>query len=263
MRDYIVDLNISKHQNIIVPISMNQDYHSGKKLCALVSKLKSLECQSVTVIVADWLRRWSNSEAESLEMGDNFLEENFHLFENMTVVRWKNWLETHQDEFVKNREKLTAIYKTDIIFQKKIERTAKTAILHNDIDSSRNYLLEELAVYLTFTNFDVHVYPQPISSAMAYLYILFPELKLPEYRQPILKMRSHELRSSNNLPLVARTVYAPLEDVLTSSEVHDKTKSILINRLFNLMISVYSRLDFEGKEPLEDVFSGIDLSLFK
>ncbi len=257
MHKYVVELNIPENKNIVVPISMNQEYHSGEKLGALVTRLKELQC-NVTFVIADWLRRWCETEAVALDAGERFLKEHASLFDNTKVVRWKNWIESHKEKFDFYRKKLDDAYQSNPVFQKKIERTAKTTISHEDINVSRNYLLEEYAVFLTFNDFDIHVYPQPISSALSYIYVLFPELKLPAYKHSIVKARSQVLRKINNLPLIARTVYGSLEDVLTSSEISDKTKGALITNILNLMVSVYDRLNFEDKDAMDDILSSIN-----
>lgn len=150
-------------------ISLHSRNHQGDGLSAMVDWMN---CQSkfshVRIGLSDTLNRFNYARDNSVSLkaaymavaqkGDEWLSENSRILGGLnmpqTLVRWSHWLENHTAEVERNRALFGQAYEENSGFRASVDADiyaflARTNSGHDPekINTSRRYLIEELAVY--------------------------------------------------------------------------------------------------------------------
>jgi len=236
-------IDIPEGSKLIVLISMSSNL-KDLKLNELIEVLKERRCD-ITILIADTLQKYNTDYVSALKMGDDFLQENKQILINVKVLRWHEYIESHKEEFEKNRYLVELKAKKGTTFYNKMVTTYSTCAMSKDLESSLEYQKEEYAAFLTMSEFTYHLYPKSISDGMAWLYKEFPDIRKPQYISvsfPSLQPRMSIFKTANEekcdiaLPIALQLTYEHIEAYLQTTEISELTKQLFKNKLDNLLI---------------------------
>lgn len=181
----------------LIPISVGQSVHEGKKFLATMNLINS-SFKSCTILIDDSIQRHtlkiihtnhSNDflYKRALTEGDAWLERNKVHIENLTIPykieRWDRWLQ-HPD-FIKQLNKISFLYETDMEYQHAIQSNINEYLTRYIIRTKQkdfnyenafslclNYLMEECTVMCLWIHekYQFEVYPSGRNKAMAATY---------------------------------------------------------------------------------------------
>ena len=182
-----IDEKIPNDAKIIMPISMEQRYHSGKYLEALI---KFTEGRNVTLLIADALHAHNTGHmGKALKLGTVFLRKNsrcladaisihnaeeWELYKNqpvLKIMRWQVWTAIKASELIPAKNTLDAILsdsknENGQLLLQKMNEVANTAGFARTVRSSIAYQKEENEVVLSFSEFDYFCYPIALNASM-------------------------------------------------------------------------------------------------
>lgn len=180
-------------------ISVGQPYHEGEKFSALTGWIQR-HFDSATVNVCDSLQRHNlrliglspfNALNKAIDLGDEWIERNkqaLSILPNLKIIRWDDWKK--EKEWDDGLEASLHAYRHDPNFSKLIDSKALefwnrrskrdnlSETLKDDfLSSSRNYMLEEVAVGVVMAKDKsvADIYPGTILPAFDY----FRDVGLP------------------------------------------------------------------------------------
>lgn len=192
------DRKLFKQSHCLLPISVGQPVHEGKKLIATL-KLINASFNKCTILIGDTLQRHnlqfslglSEDEArkKSKELGDAWLERNsFLITENLKIThfisRWNEWLDC--SGFAERFTAVENLYLKNNNFRLSLDYTVHEYIQRNSLDDTEKaeelcltYLKEECAIFPVWAeaHYDFEVYPSGRNEAMkaAYDYLVKPQ----------------------------------------------------------------------------------------
>lgn len=204
MFQIILSKKLSKKAKILAPISMRSKNFTPEKFKVLVDFLKPY---NATLLIADNLQRYNfcGSEKDANKLGDVLLckckndLKNALLIDsveswkqnknknNLKIIRWSSWGTIKNQELKEGFRFIEALEKKSIEFTNSMQSVADNVAFQQAIISTRScldeesikknsilYQKEELAYMLTFSHFDVHLYPA-INKSQCFLYDNFGE----------------------------------------------------------------------------------------
>lgn len=180
------------NSNCIMPISVGQEIHEGKKFEAVV-KLVNKNFKECTILVDDTIQRhnfgiihpsWTDSELYDLsrEEGDKWLDRNKRAIEsNLTIpykiIRWDDW--SNDPRFGEFHKKIIDMYNSDPEYKDAINNNIDKFLINfgrknviKDMERAREcckvYLQEECAVMCMWADskYDFELYPHDRNPAM-------------------------------------------------------------------------------------------------
>lgn len=181
----------------IMPISVGQQIHEGKKFLATI-KLINASFKACTILIDDSVQRHTmkidnvkNDDClyqMAIKEGDNWLQRNESAYQNLTIpyniMRWDDWL-VHPS-YKNSYEKVKNYYYSHQDYRKEIQANIETFLTRyfervadpSQIDYQRafslclDYLLEECAVMCLWVEnkYEFEVYPSGRNQAMAATY---------------------------------------------------------------------------------------------
>ncbi len=226
-------------KNIVFPISMNQPLERGKPLeltLNALSEISSKSNASITILICDYLNRHNVGERKSLEMGDNFINEYKHLFKNLKILRWKDYIESIKS-FQSTLSMIENVSPEKSLFYGKMRKVYEQCKSAYSLASSIAYQREEFAAILLMDMFDAILYPKKPTYAMRYLYSNI-EGRKPEFIS--FKINQKKIRNkheffkepkSTHMHIAFRVLLDNINSLLESSEISPKEKMIFIERL--------------------------------
>ncbi|MFC3909241.1 hypothetical protein ACFORL_09170 [Legionella dresdenensis] len=198
----MADRKLFSQSNCIMPISVGQDIHEGKKFAAVI-KLVNASFKECTILVDDSVQHHTmqidnpaSKEIlyhQALEEGDRWLERNEAIFRELTIpykiLRWDDWLA--RADFSDSYDRVLNLYHKNADYQAQLHsnideflaRYLRMRGTQVEYDRAFNlclgYLLEECAVMCLWPKNGYHfeVYPSGRNKAMhaTYEYLIKPE----------------------------------------------------------------------------------------
>jgi len=258
---YIVTIpEIEKDETIVFPISMNQPLQREERLEAILNSFKIRGYQDqITLLLCDYLNRHNcGSEEKAFHLGDVFLYEHASILKGFKIVRWKDYIDSHEPTFSMQHVKMQKLAKEDALFSWKINKTWNKCLKSSQsLEASMDYQIEEYAALLCMGEFDHLYYPQKITDGIAFTYKLAHQLKIkvPFYNALRITQIKNEEKSSSNLFLgdkvtsdqhlhiAFRGLLAHLNMLLTSKELSDNAKQRFVNASQNVFMSLGFEID--------------------
>lgn len=199
----IEDRKLFKQSSCLMPISVGQPIHEGKKFIAVL-KLVNHAFKKCTILVDDTVQWHTRKIAhpdkcddllyqEALWEGDEWLVRNVQAFSELSIPydiqRWDNWFKHPQ--FNDQLKKIKDLYETNADFRNAIDLNIRDYLdryeksnLSQTYDAFHafkcclSYLQEECAVMSlwVYGGYDFEVYPSDRNKAMAatYKYLIAP-----------------------------------------------------------------------------------------
>jgi tRNA-dependent cyclodipeptide synthase len=190
----------------ILLISVGQKYHESDKLAATIELINKSKFKSCVVAVADTLQRhnYSNmsphdSYHRSLKSGDEWLERNFKIIDNLTatkeILRWDTALQDEnypalrkkiEVEYAKNKIYRDAVNSTISKFTDRIIKRDEKLDFDTVFSNGLKYLIEECPIIMPLwacQGYDYIIYPQPMTNAMSMTRDIFVKPQLPDKAQ--------------------------------------------------------------------------------
>ena len=275
----IHDEKINGKEKIILPISMKQKYHKGKRLEALVNFTAQY---NTTILIADSLQKYNVGNKKAIAQGKKFLTTHSTIFKDTVLIdsveKWHKYKDSSTLKLILwdfwaiiKKEELSAASKiieensqpgTELF--RAMQRTAERSLSAKDEASSIQFQKEENSYLLTFNEFDVHLYPGDSTDSQKETYRLFKEtFKLPRliiveitqvmdpayenmlnrgfFNFPSNESSSHALdkRHQRSMPLVLRLLLQNIEAIMENSEIPPLAKALFVSRV-NEIFSVKS-----------------------
>ncbi len=188
----ISDRQQFKYSHSLLPISIGQPAHEGKKLESTL-KLVNNSFNQCTILLGDTLQRHNLKltlnlpECETREkantLGEEWLERNHNIIKNTlkirhNLLRWDTWL-NHYD-FKNQLAKIEDLYSNNTKFKHAFDTTIDEYLERNPTEhntthfkkASLDYLKEECAVMILWASehYDFEIYPNGRNTAMAITY---------------------------------------------------------------------------------------------
>lgn len=208
----VSDRKIFSESKCIIPISVGQAIHEGKKFLAAM-KLIDASFSSCTILVDDSVQRHTmaidhSGSADELhelavDIGSDWLVRNQSGYSNLTIpfdiMRWDDWLA--KDSYKASQEIVNNYYRENSLYQNAIHANIDTFLSRylsrlsdkTNINDDKafslclDYLLEECAVMRLWVEnrYQFEVYPSGRNEAMAatYEYLISPFY--PDYLRPV------------------------------------------------------------------------------
>lgn len=260
-----IDEKLESTTKIVMPISMDQKYHTGERLQALVEFAKGY---NTTILIADGLQKYNlSSEKDALKRGEKFLKKHANLFENalivdtkktweevkeqpfLKIVRWYVWATIKEDELKKASEVVEEEVKKEF-FSETLKKTAEASLNKKSEEDSISYQKEEIKFLLTFSDFDVHIYPKDLNASQKLAYQLFQSsYSLPKIITPKLtNFESHNIaqigifknkKHQNSLPITFRLLLNNIDIAMKSTELAPSAKALFIDQVNQIFASTY------------------------
>lgn len=270
---------IPSDSKLIMPLSMFQSYHTGVRLGSLIEFGKNY---NNTLLIADWLLTSIHSETEAIEIGDRFIEKNWNLLkqgyfittiegwkqstqldipssekpdtlnalsENKTslkIIKLSDWRKIKEKEYQEVDLLIDQASQKGSTLYNKMVKTAQQCFSSMSIESSIQYQKEEYKAILTLGEFDYQIYPKDITPAMAEIYRIFKNRKLPAYKkvnfvsytnQPSSQSeffdpnKNNKLKRKNSLPLACRLILQQIDTIITNSMISNEEKLFFIDQI--------------------------------
>lgn len=208
----ISDRKIFPKSKCIIPISVGQPVHEGKKFVAAM-KLIDTSFSACTILVDDSVQRHTMAidhpgNADELhelavKVGSDWLERNQLGYENLTIpfdiMRWDDWFV--KDAYKASYERVKKYYDENLLYRNAIHanidtflsrylsRIANKTHINDDKAFSLclDYLLEECAVMCLWVEnkYEFEVYPSGRNEAMAATYEHLIKPIYPDYLRPV------------------------------------------------------------------------------
>ncbi len=229
---------------IVIPISMNQPLQTGVAFKAQLDALKTLghAKSNITILVCDTLNRHNCSESESMKQGNDFILANKETLQGYNIIRWQEFVESHQPQFNEAHNRIITISQPKSYFYEKIRKTWEKCLSAQEFQASLKYQREEYAAILCMHEFDYLIYPKRPTNGIAYTYSHFKITK-PEYIHARINKtqaeKSQKPISFNEMvrpiPLAVRMALDDVETILSSSEISTQDKVFFADALQNLI----------------------------
>ena len=208
----ISDRKIFSKSKCIIPISVGQAVHEGKKFLAAM-KLIDASFSACTILVDDSVQRHTMAidhlggadelHKLAVEVGSDWLERNQSGYKDLTIpydiMRWDDWLA--KDTYKASYERVKKYYSESSLYQNAIHANIDTFLSRylgrlpnkSHINDDRafslclDYLLEECAVMCLWVEnkYEFELYPSGRNEAMAATYEHLISPFYPDYLRPV------------------------------------------------------------------------------
>lgn len=244
--------NIPDNETLVIPISMSQPLERGERLAAIIKSIRAHHYEDrTTILVCDYLNRHNcDTDAQALEQGDHFLQENQNILEGLNIVRWQDFLGARQDIFTNRFAEVKDKNVEGSHFHLKMKKTwEKCLSATQSLNASIQYQMEEYAAVLCMEEFDHLLYPKRITNGLAYLYNYFPGKK-PQYHHVKMsekKVTQEKLfidinqglpnKDRRHIHIAFRALLEHMDALLASSELSDKAKQVFAEEAENVLMT--------------------------
>ncbi|WP_298623285.1 hypothetical protein [uncultured Legionella sp.] len=250
----VIPGSIPANETIVLPISMSQPLERGDRLAAIINSIRAHRYEDrTTILVCDYLNRHNcDTEAQSLEQGEQFLQEHHHILDGLHVVRWQDFLASrNKDVFAKRFSEVKEHNNDGSHFHLKMKKTwEKCLSATQSLDASIQYQMEEYAAVLCMDEFDHLLYPKRITNGLAYLYNYFSGKK-PQYHHvkmsEIKTVTQEELfininqmphnKDKRHIHIAFRALLEHMEILLASGELSHKAKKVFAEEAENVLMT--------------------------
>lgn len=181
-----------RNKNIVLPISVGQEYHEGEKFAATIRLVEKTQCASCSILVADELQRYNylddatraQATANTYLEGTRWLDRNTKFLTQLTIpptiIRWKECIQ--HKEFSASHQLINKLIMTNKSYRVALENDINEFINRKNIfelqsnhdnkklvQSCQHYLVEETAVLLSYfvdAKFDCILYPSKMPQSI-------------------------------------------------------------------------------------------------